>query len=47
MIAAILEPGLYVIAGLVCWSVGWLCFAAAGITALATAIHNYRNREQR
>ncbi|MGW3025835.1 hypothetical protein [Streptomyces sp. NPDC001221] len=39
-------PGLIVIVSLACWTVGWLCFAAAGITALATAIRNYRNRER-
>ncbi|MGW2692378.1 hypothetical protein ACWC3Y_11010 [Streptomyces sp. NPDC001296] len=36
-------PGLIVIVSLACWTVGWLCFAAAGITALATAIRRYRS----
>ncbi|MFE9127055.1 hypothetical protein ACFYOF_16820 [Streptomyces sp. NPDC007148] len=38
-----IEPGSYVIAGLVCWTLGWIFFLAAGITALATAIRNFRN----
>ncbi|MGW1158445.1 hypothetical protein ACWD5Q_06630 [Streptomyces sp. NPDC002513] len=36
-------PGLYAIAGLICWTLGWLFFLAAGITALATAIRQFRN----
>lgn len=40
------DPGMYALAGFICWLGGCLCWLAAGIARLAETLADIRNRRR-